>query len=68
MDINERWEVNERDLDHVRLDDWDLVNDVLDAIRINCYDHLGHGDLEGVLFEDPAHRKSDKQMYGDMTG
>jgi hypothetical protein len=65
---DEIWEADEYGLAHLHWDDWVWVNDVLDAFRMNRHGHLGHEDLKAEVFEDPADRKSYKEMTAGMTG
>ncbi|KAM0695550.1 hypothetical protein Q7P36_005910 [Cladosporium allicinum] len=65
---DEKWEADEFCHLHVHWDDWEWVNDILDLFQMSHHGHYGPADLKSLMFEDPADRKSYKEMSRDVTG
>jgi hypothetical protein len=65
---DEIWEADEFCYLHIHWDDWEWVNDVLDLFQMSRNGHYGPADLKGLMFEDPADRKSYKEMSAGWTG
>jgi hypothetical protein len=64
---DEIWEADEFCHLHIHWDDWEWVNDVLDLFQMSHHGHYGLADLKSLVFEDPADRKSYKEMSVGWT-